>query len=78
MLKSCSKVKINQISLFNRIEFDCINREIAVFIAPGELCLLPDLSKTSRVLRGSRKFLDKFLGYSVDRDIFFKFLPDET
>ena len=53
---SCSKVKINQISLFNRIEFDCINREIAVFIAPGELCLLPDLSKTSRVLRGSRKF----------------------
>jgi hypothetical protein len=60
----------SQSSLYQAIEHDSINNDVAAFVDPSTILLLPDLGLSSRVCRGSLNFDNKFIAANIDRSHF--------
>lgn len=60
----------NQSSLYLALEYDPINNDVAAFVDPNMIWILPDLGLSTRVCRGSLNSDQKFIGTNIDRGEF--------
>lgn len=60
----------NQSSLYLALEYDAVNNDVAAFVDPNTIWILPDLGLSTRVCRGSLNYDHKFIGANIDRGEF--------